>query len=249
MDTIKSYQCDEDGLYTGRINELPFVPFGSITTELPSDRLPEGRAWKWDSPLPMADVNWGKEGKWVGVKNWEGTQLFAADGSPYTIGHIWNSISFKGYGDLPEWLSVVPRPSAYHTLVNNTWQTTADAMRAWLEESQALAVRRIDDAYLNAMTIYSIKAPERAAKVAEAGRLDSINTPMLNSYAQAAGLTREAAAAKILGNRDSAEQALVRLSLLKNLKYGVAALTSATEVIAYADSAVKRIEELAQTLN
>lgn len=237
---MKSYQT-QFGVFTGVVNDLPVIPYEAVAVPIPAE-LPAGRAWLWKSSYTDGHRKWGQEGSWQGVADNTGKVLYQADGSQY----MWGP-NYRGYGDVPSWLTEDVRPTANHKLVDSKWVLDDAGATAYRAQLVGEGVVRIDSAYFNALYMHSIKQVERQMKVEEASNLDG-PTPLLDSYATTKGITREAAAAEVMARAEDAANHIKELSVLRNLKYGYQSLATWQEVKAYTESAVSRIEALGQKL-
>lgn len=118
---------------------------------------PAGYALRWMTELShQTDATFGDEGTgvWTLVVDNSKTKFYeTADGAEYTPAV---DKAYDGYGAVPSWLTIIPRPSALHTWVDG----------AWYADPAALEQKAYDDAKALVDAKVASESARASAKIA-----------------------------------------------------------------------------------
>ncbi|GEM_PF-1906505 len=88
----------------------------------------DGKVARWVTELKLTDHRFGREGTgaWEMVLDYRHSELYTVGtGEQYTVGSELEidgqMVSYDGIGDLPQWLTLQPRPSAFHDWIDGKW--------------------------------------------------------------------------------------------------------------------------------
>lgn len=126
------------------------LPFFCVEVHPPQVDEANKVLW-WETELDsVADQDFGKEGtgNWILKDDNRDKQLFlVSDGSSYSIGSDTVDGVYDGIGSIPNWLTIMERPTNYHSWDDGQWIVTEDDDARRLDDFSA-SVRQQRDVLL-----------------------------------------------------------------------------------------------------
>jgi len=189
--TVSCYNVDADGVFLYTTQRRGY---GARMVAVAPPEIPVGQLAYWKSDKhEFADPTWRTDGQWILATDNRKATLYSQDGE-YSLKADHNGDSYNGIGDLPDWLTLIPRPSQYHDLVDGQWTLDAQAQLDGTRTSQLAVVNAAFESAAAALTTgypeaerltWSVQQQEALAWQAD----NSAATPYLDGLAAARGIT------------------------------------------------------------
>ena len=234
-------QLDEAGLFVTTTQAWP-DPMAADNWLLPA------RCVDAAPPEPKADqvAQWQPEKQeWTYIPDYRGQTAYRTDnGEEATVIHA---------GELPPELTLIPRPSEYHTWSGKAWTLSESAAAQVLADAQAQGAAQINDAVeavLQPLTRFEVEYKRREAQARayrDAGYKGDVPCQVA-AFAKPTGKTPKEAADIILAQSEMLYSLLDKLGELRMRKFELGSLKTAAEVETRTAEIVAQIESAAAQL-